>query len=60
MLIASSIAAADKILRVNESPGSLSRLRFKMSVAALPHVKLMRAIDLLRDACCSAPGEKHY
>jgi hypothetical protein len=46
-LIAFSVAAADKILRVNESQGSLSRLRFQMSVAALPHVKLMRAIELL-------------
>jgi hypothetical protein len=46
-LIAFSVAAADKILRVNESQCSLSRLRFQMSVAPLRHVKLMRAIELL-------------
>jgi hypothetical protein len=45
--IAFSIAAADKILHVNESLGGISRLTFQMSVAALPHVKPMRAIELL-------------
>ena len=38
---------ASKILRVNESLGGISRLTFQMSVAALPHAKLMRAIELL-------------
>jgi len=38
---------AEKILRVNESLGSISRLTFQMSVAALPHAKLMCAIELL-------------
>jgi probable LLM family oxidoreductase len=38
---------AEKILRVNESLGGISRLTFQMSVAALPHAKLMRAIELL-------------
>ena len=37
----------EKILRVNESLGGISRLTFPMSVAALPHAKLMRAIELL-------------
>jgi hypothetical protein len=32
---------------VNESLGGISRLTFQMSVAALPHAKLMRAIELL-------------
>jgi hypothetical protein len=53
-LISFSIATVDKFLRVNESPEGLSRLRFQMSGAALQDVKLVRAIDLLRDACCSA------
>lgn len=38
---------AEKILRMNESLGGISRLTFQMSVAALPHAKLMRAIELL-------------
>src|SRR3979409_2431888 len=38
---------AEKILRLNESLGGISRLTFQMSVAALPHAKLMRAIELL-------------
>lgn len=38
---------AEKVLRLNESLGGISRLTFQMSVAALPHAKLMRAIELL-------------
>jgi hypothetical protein len=38
---------AQKILYLNESLGGVSRLTFQMSVAALPQVKLMRAIELL-------------
>jgi probable LLM family oxidoreductase len=38
---------AEKILRVNESLGGISRLTFQMSVADLPHAKMMRAIELL-------------
>ena len=38
---------AEKILRVNESLGGISRLTFQMSVAALPHTKMLRAIELL-------------
>src|SRR5436853_4169194 len=38
---------ADKVLRVNESLGGISRLTFQMSVASLPHAKMMRAIELL-------------
>src|SRR5215470_10697271 len=37
----------EKILQVNESLGGISRLTFQMSVAALPHAKMMRAIELL-------------
>ena len=38
---------AEKILRIHESLGGISRLTFQMSVANLPHAKLMRAIELL-------------
>ena len=37
----------EKILHVSESLGSIFRPTFQMSVAALPHAKLMRAIELL-------------
>ena len=32
---------------MNESLGGISRLTFQMSVAVLPHAKLMHAIELL-------------
>ena len=38
---------------MNESLGGISRLTFQMSVAALPHAKLMRAIELLRNRRCA-------
>jgi len=36
-----------KVLRMNESLGGIARLSFQMSVAALPHDKLMNAIRIL-------------
>jgi hypothetical protein len=47
LLVGDSKTVAEKILRVNESLGGISRLTFQMSVAALPHAKLMYAIELL-------------
>ncbi len=38
---------AEKILYVHEALGGISRLTFQMSVAALPHARLMHAIELL-------------
>jgi hypothetical protein len=35
------------MLTVNESLGGLARLNFQMTVAALPHPTMMRAIELL-------------
>ena len=43
----------EKILHVSESLGSIFRPTFQMSVAALPHAKLMRAIELFWDARCT-------
>jgi len=56
---------AEKILQVNEALGGISRLTFQMSVAALPHAKMLRAIELLgtevvpmvRDALASSQTE---
>jgi probable LLM family oxidoreductase len=47
LLVGDVETVAEKILHVNESLGGISRLTFQMSVAALPHAKLMRAIELL-------------
>ena len=38
---------ADKILKVNQELGGISRLSLQMTVAALPHDKMMRAIEVL-------------
>ncbi|MEY2556691.1 MAG: hypothetical protein QOE34_116 [Verrucomicrobiota bacterium] len=47
LLVGDPETVAEKILRVNESLGGISRLTFQMSVASLPHAKLMHAIELL-------------
>ena len=47
LIVGDPEAVAEKILHMNESLGGLSRLTFQMSVAALPHPKLLRAIELL-------------
>src|SRR6059036_108747 len=47
LLVGDPETVAEKILRVNESLGGISRLTFQMSVAALPHAKMLRAIELL-------------
>ncbi len=38
---------AAKVLRMSEALGGISRISFQMSVAALPHPKLLRATELL-------------
>jgi alkanesulfonate monooxygenase SsuD/methylene tetrahydromethanopterin reductase-like flavin-dependent oxidoreductase (luciferase family) len=47
LLVGDPETVAEKILRVNETLGGISRLTFQMSVAALPHAKLLHAIELL-------------
>src|SRR6202795_4747514 len=47
LLVGDPETVAEKILGVNESLGGISRLTFQMSVAALPHAKMLRAIELL-------------
>jgi probable LLM family oxidoreductase len=47
LLVGDPETVGEKILRVNASLGGISRLTFQMSVADLPHAKLMRAIELL-------------
>src|SRR4029077_16273593 len=47
LIVGDPETVAEKILHVNESLGGVSRLTFQMSVADLPHGKLMRAIELI-------------
>jgi alkanesulfonate monooxygenase SsuD/methylene tetrahydromethanopterin reductase-like flavin-dependent oxidoreductase (luciferase family) len=47
LIVGDPETVAEKILRVNESLGGIPRLTFQMSVADLPHAKMMRAIELL-------------
>ena len=47
LIVGDPETVAEKILRLNKSLGGISRLTFQMSVAALPHARLMRAIELL-------------
>jgi alkanesulfonate monooxygenase SsuD/methylene tetrahydromethanopterin reductase-like flavin-dependent oxidoreductase (luciferase family) len=47
LIVGEPETVAGKILRLNESLGGISRLTFQMSVASLPHAKMMRAIELL-------------
>ena len=47
LIVGDPETVAEKILYMNESLGGISRLTFQMSVAALPHAKLMHAIELL-------------
>src|SRR3989441_1650861 len=47
LIVGDPETVAEKILHMNDSLGGISRLTFQMSVAALPHAKLMHAIELL-------------
>ena len=47
LLVGDAETVAEKILRVNEALGGISRLVFQMSVSTLPHKKLQHAIELL-------------
>lgn len=47
LLIGEPDAVAEKILRHSEALGGIARITFQMNASSLPHVKLMRAIELL-------------
>jgi probable LLM family oxidoreductase len=47
LLIGEAEAVAEKILAVNESLGGIARLNFQMTVASIPHAKMMHAIEIL-------------
>jgi probable LLM family oxidoreductase len=47
LLIGDAETVAEKILRVHEALGGIARLNFQMTVATLPHDKMMHAIEIL-------------
>jgi probable LLM family oxidoreductase len=47
LIIGDAETVAEKILTINQDIGGISRLTFQMSVASLPHAKLMHAIEIL-------------
>ena len=47
LLVGDPETVVEKIVHVNHALGGISRLTFQMSVAALPHAKMLRAIELL-------------
>lgn len=47
LLVGNPRTVADKIVSVSDALGGIERLSFQMSIASLPHVKRMRAIELL-------------
>src|SRR5271165_3141293 len=49
LIVGDAATAAEKILRISESLGGIARLSFQMSVATLPHAKLMRATEIIGD-----------
>jgi len=49
LIVGDAASAAEKIVRISESLGGIARLSFQMSVATLPHAKLMRATEIIGD-----------
>jgi hypothetical protein len=47
LMVSDPEAVAEKILRVNELLGGISRMTFLLDGAGLTHPKIMRAIELL-------------
>jgi probable LLM family oxidoreductase len=47
LILGDAETVVEKILRLNEDLGGISRLTFQMSIATLAHAKLMHAIELL-------------
>jgi probable LLM family oxidoreductase len=47
LIVGNPATVVEKLLYLNETLGGVARLSFQMSVATLPHAKLMRATELL-------------
>jgi probable LLM family oxidoreductase len=47
LLIGDAETVAEKVVRLNRDIGGIARLNFQMTIATLPHKKMMRAIEIL-------------
>ena len=47
LMVGDAKTVAEKVLRMSEALGGIDRIGFQMSVAALPHAKLLRATELI-------------
>jgi probable LLM family oxidoreductase len=47
LIVGDPETAARKILYINQALGGITRITFQMGVSTLPHVKMLRAIELL-------------
>ena len=56
-LIGDADAVIDKVLSTNEVLGGIARLDFQMTVATLPHAKMMHAIEILGSKVAPAVRE---
>jgi probable LLM family oxidoreductase len=54
LVVSDPAGVVEKLLHYNEVLGGISRLSFQMSVAGLPHAKLMHAIHLLGEEVAPA------
>ncbi len=54
LIVGNPESAAAKVVRFSESLGGLSRLSFQMSVAGLPHEKMLRSIELIGNSVAPA------
>ena len=53
-LIGDAESVVEKVLYTNEALGGIARLDFQMTVATLPHAKMMKAIEILGTKVASA------
>ncbi len=56
LIVGNPDEVAEKVAYYDEALGGISRLNFQMSVASLPHIKLLRAIELLGESVKPAVG----
>ena len=47
ILIGDANTVAEKLLRINDSLGGVDRVTFQMTVATIPHAKMLHAIEVL-------------
>lgn len=47
LMIGAAGTVTDKLLRINQELGGISRFTFQMGVSTMPHEKMLRAIDVL-------------